>query len=234
MPRLLELFKGTGSVGRAFEALGWDVTSLDIDPKANATYTCDIADFDYRCIDVHVDVIWASPNCTKYSVCRTLGLEDDLQSSDALVRKTLEIAEALGSPPFFCENPYTGQLKNRGIIELPMQKVDYCVMAFPIASARPYGPTPIGCLLDVFANTIAGQALAESILLGPRKVLLGHALPKANSTEYRRSSAMKSRRTATLSCWPQVWVSDWCERSELAEGIRGGSGVSPEPRRILS
>ena len=57
MPRLLELFKGTGSVGRAFEALGWDVTSLDIDPKANATYTCDIADFDYRCIDGHVDVI---------------------------------------------------------------------------------------------------------------------------------------------------------------------------------
>ena len=103
MPVLLELFYGTGSVGRAFDALGRDVISVDIDPKANATYTCDIADFDYRCIHGHVDVIWASPSCTKYSVCRTLGLEDDLQSSDALVRKTLEIAEALGSPPFFCE-----------------------------------------------------------------------------------------------------------------------------------
>ena len=47
MPVLLELFSGTGSVGRAFDALGWDDISVDIDPKANATYTCGIADFDY-------------------------------------------------------------------------------------------------------------------------------------------------------------------------------------------
>ena len=130
MPKHLELFSGTGSVGWAFEALGWDVISLDIDPKANATYCCDIMDFDWRSIGP-VDVIWSSPSCTKYSVARTQGPEDDLQSSDALVRKTLEIAEALGNPPLFCENPYTGQLKNRGIIELPMQKVDYCVYGFP-------------------------------------------------------------------------------------------------------
>ena len=82
MPVLLELFSGTGSVGRAFDALGWDVISVDIDPKANATYTCDIADFDYRCIDGRVDVIWASPSCSKYSICRTVGPDDDLQGSD--------------------------------------------------------------------------------------------------------------------------------------------------------
>ena len=104
MPKLLELFSGTGSVGQAFEALGWDVISLDIDPKANATYTCDILDFDWQAIDGPVDVIWSSPSCTKYSVARTKGPEDDLQSSDALVRKTLEIAEALGNPPLFIEN----------------------------------------------------------------------------------------------------------------------------------
>ena len=34
MPRLLELFSGTGSVGRAFAELGWKVVSLDLDPKA--------------------------------------------------------------------------------------------------------------------------------------------------------------------------------------------------------
>ena len=131
MPVLLELFSGTGSVGRAFDTLGWDVISVDIDPKANATHTCDIADFDYRCIDGHVDVIWASPSCTKYSICRTLGPEDDLQSSDRMVLKTLEIAAALGNPPLFIENPYTGQLKNRGIIPFPMRVLDYCVYGFP-------------------------------------------------------------------------------------------------------
>ena len=37
MPRrLLELYSGTGSVGRAFAALGWDVVSVDLDPRANA------------------------------------------------------------------------------------------------------------------------------------------------------------------------------------------------------
>ena len=55
-PRLLELFSGTGSVGRAFTALGWDVVSVDLDPRANATYCCDIAEWDYTCVG-EVDVI---------------------------------------------------------------------------------------------------------------------------------------------------------------------------------
>ena len=46
--RLLELFSGTGSIGVAFEKRGFEVTSVDIDPKAKATFTCDILDFDYR------------------------------------------------------------------------------------------------------------------------------------------------------------------------------------------
>ena len=46
MPHLLELFSGTGSVGRAFQEIGWDVTSVDLNPKAGADYTCDICDWE--------------------------------------------------------------------------------------------------------------------------------------------------------------------------------------------
>ena len=35
--RTLEFFSGTGSVGRAFRELGWEVTSVDVDSRANPT-----------------------------------------------------------------------------------------------------------------------------------------------------------------------------------------------------
>ena len=61
--RLLELFSGTGSVGRAFEALGWEVTSLDV--EGEPTIKCDIMDWDYRSLPPgHFDAVWASPVCT--------------------------------------------------------------------------------------------------------------------------------------------------------------------------
>ena len=46
MRRLLELFSGTGSMGRAFAELGWEVTSLDVDPKAEPTICADICSWE--------------------------------------------------------------------------------------------------------------------------------------------------------------------------------------------
>ena len=70
MPHLLELFSGTGSVGRAFQAAGWEVTSLDILP--GATIQADILDWDYKKYPPgFFDFVWASPPCTEYSIART-------------------------------------------------------------------------------------------------------------------------------------------------------------------
>ena len=70
---LLELFSGTGSIGKAFRAQGgWEVVSVDNDPKAHeATFTQDILDFQVSQLGGRtVDLVWASPPCCNYSNAR--------------------------------------------------------------------------------------------------------------------------------------------------------------------
>ena len=43
--RLLELFSGTGSVGEGFRERGWEVVSLDSNPKSEADIIIDIRDW---------------------------------------------------------------------------------------------------------------------------------------------------------------------------------------------
>jgi len=69
MKRLLELFCGTKSVGKVFEPAGYEVVSLDYDTKFDATHTEDILAWDYKQYPVgHFDVIWASPDCTTWTI----------------------------------------------------------------------------------------------------------------------------------------------------------------------
>ena len=68
----MELFSGTGSVGKVARQLGYEVTSPDKDMMAD--YRCDIMDFDYEAFEPGtIDVIWASPPCTEYSRAKTIG-----------------------------------------------------------------------------------------------------------------------------------------------------------------
>ena len=134
--RLLELFSGTGSIGRAFQAQGWEVISVDNDPRAHATLRADVASIQTGELLAggRIDAIWASPPCTNYSVARRSAetTTGDLESSDQLVRKTLEIAKELGAPMVFIENPWTGKLRHRGLLDhLKLHKVSYCKYGFP-------------------------------------------------------------------------------------------------------
>jgi hypothetical protein len=132
-PVLLELFSGTGSVGRSFRARGWDVFSVDIDAAAKPTLVANVLDLQLDTQPPRVDCIWASPPCTHYSRARTKAKTPrDLDGSDALVQKVLDIIDHYGAPDWFMENPESGLLKGREVVAgLPMRVVDYCKYGKP-------------------------------------------------------------------------------------------------------
>ena len=57
MPRLLELFCGTKSIGREFEAGGWTVTSVDVEPKFEPDICCNVLDLTPEMIGEAPDLI---------------------------------------------------------------------------------------------------------------------------------------------------------------------------------
>ena len=93
--RLLELFSGTGSVGKVFKEQGWEVVSLDWDPKFNANIVVDIRHWDYKSLPPnYFSCIWASPMCTQYSRARTTAKTPRiLVEADSLVQRALAIID---------------------------------------------------------------------------------------------------------------------------------------------
>jgi hypothetical protein len=116
-------------VGKVFTQRGWSVTSLDLDPKTDATIHENILTWDFTEFPVgHFDVIWASPCCTQYSCARTSAKTPrDLVLADSLVQRSLEIIDYFKPRVWFVENPTTGLLKTRPFMrDLPYADLDYC------------------------------------------------------------------------------------------------------------
>ena len=136
--RLLELFSGTQSIGRAFRDNGWNVLSLDIDPKAGADITADILTWDYTIYpEGHFDAIWSSPVCAHFSIARTRAKTPrDLVWADSLVAKTIEIINYFKPTVWAWENPLSGLLKDREVVRgFPFKDVTYCKYGFPYRKA---------------------------------------------------------------------------------------------------
>ena len=128
--RILELFSGTKSIGKAFERLSHEVVSVDLDPTFEPTLIVDVLTWDYTEFEPGIfDFVHASPPCTHYSVARTRGGPRDLAGADALVNKVLEIIDYFHPTFWLIENPATGLLKTRPCIQClpPPLTCSYCM-----------------------------------------------------------------------------------------------------------
>ena len=66
--KLLELFAGSRSVGKAAESLGIKVFSVDWERYENINLSIDIGELKLSDVPFIPDIIWASPDCTTYSI----------------------------------------------------------------------------------------------------------------------------------------------------------------------
>ena len=126
--KLLELFSGTGSVGRVAREFGFSVISVDL---KNANINEDILQWDYKQFDRNdFTIIWASPPCTEYSRAKTTGVRK-IDYANSIVKKTIEIIDYFQPRVFFIENPQTGLLKEQDFMtDFDYYDVDYCKYGF--------------------------------------------------------------------------------------------------------
>ena len=114
--KILELFCGTKSVGKVFEKNGHEVISLDFQKQFNPTICCDILEWDYKkdYKEGDFDVIWASPDCTTWSIAsggkhrlkvNMAPITEKAVLGERLIYKTLEIINYFKPRIWFIENP---------------------------------------------------------------------------------------------------------------------------------
>ena len=141
--KVLELFAGTRSIGRAFEARGHEVFSVDWDTRfTDIDLYCDIGDL--TAADIlnkfgKPDVIWASPDCTTYSVAgihhhrrknRYTGnlypISEYAAFCDIVNTHVLKLIDELQPTYYFIENPRGGLRKMDFMQGIPLYTITYC------------------------------------------------------------------------------------------------------------
>lgn len=143
--KLLELFKGTGSVGKVGKIKNYQIVSLDLDPYFTPTIETDILKWNYKKYYTDTkfipDFIWASPPCNTYSpLVYRLKERDSItaepfseraKEGTKILYKTLEIINFYKklNPKllFVIENPRGMMRHDKKIKKLILNHTHYCL-----------------------------------------------------------------------------------------------------------
>ena len=126
--RALDLFSGTGSVAKALQEKGFEVVTVDFNPRNKPSITVDIAVWQYWKVfqPQYFDVIACCPPCTEFSRAMT-SRPRDFARADRMVKTSLESIDYLQPDFWFLENPRHGELRDREYMrDIPYIDVDYC------------------------------------------------------------------------------------------------------------
>jgi len=145
--KVLELFAGTRSIGKAFEVHGHEVYSVEWDKKFdNIALYADIGTLTAeQCVELCggvPDIIWASPDCSSYSVAaikhhrkkdpktgELIPQTDYARFCDKVNSHLVDLIDELtkmGAMYWFIENPVGGMRKMSFMQGLPRFTVTYC------------------------------------------------------------------------------------------------------------
>lgn len=141
--KVLELFAGTRSISKAFEARGHETYSVEWDKDfENITLYDDINNLTVeRIIEMcggKPDVIWASPDCTTYSVAaishhrrredngNLAPISEYAKFCDKTNIHVVDLIKELYPKYYFIENPRGGMRKMDFMKDLPRYTVTYC------------------------------------------------------------------------------------------------------------
>jgi hypothetical protein len=135
--KVVELFAGSRCIGRAAEDLGMEVFSVDWQPFENIDYIGDVEEMKLSNVPFIPDVVWASPDCTTYTIAAiskhrngTEPKSDYAKKCDnvnkhfiSLIKQWLEINPDL---KFYIENPRGMMRKMPFMQEFKRHTVWYC------------------------------------------------------------------------------------------------------------
>lgn len=141
--KVLELFAGTQSIGKEFKARGHEVFSVEWDKDfENISLYADISKLTATEILEkfgHPDVIWASPDCTTFSVAAISKhrkrnpengnlepISDYAKFCDATDQHVLDLIRELNPTFFFIENPRGAMRKMEWMQDIPRYTITYC------------------------------------------------------------------------------------------------------------